>query len=137
MWRFVCVAVLAALVFTTRASAADGCENPKNSYDATYCFVKLFMAADDELNTAYQDLKQVLSKDQMEKLKGAQRAWIKYRNNACSSAGNIDVECNYKVNKSRVEALHDRLRECKTGHCRDDLLEAKEWEKTGEAPAAN
>jgi hypothetical protein len=48
---------------------------------------------------------------------------MKYRDYVCEDApGEIDVECNYKVNKERTEFLRDYLRECKMGNCHKDVM---------------
>jgi len=107
--------------------AGDECQNPKTSYDRTYCMAKLFMESDNELNAVYKELKSSLKKDLQQKLTEVQREWIKYRDGACESSGTIDVKCNYDVNRARTEFLRDRLRECKTGHCREDLIAQKSW----------
>jgi len=107
--------------------ADDACVNPKTSYDSTYCVAKLFFESDKELNDVYKDLTKAIKESEKKKLVEAQRAWIKFRNNACESFGTINVKCNYEVNKNRTEFLRDRLRECKTGNCRNDLLAKQDW----------
>jgi uncharacterized protein YecT (DUF1311 family) len=114
--------VIASSALFLAANAFAGCENPAPGYDKTYCLAKLFVETDNELNEAYKSLNSVLSADQRKKLLPAQRAWIKYRNLACSEGGTIDVACNFKVNKSRTKFLLDRLTECKIGACKNDLL---------------
>lgn len=114
------------LLQASPAIAGDGCEEPRNGYDATYCKSKLFMESDKELNSVYQELKTSLNAEQKTRLTQAQRNWIDFRDSECSrskgGAYTINVDCNYKVNRRRSEFLRDRLLECKTGHCRNDLL---------------
>ena len=111
----------------TVVNAYDGCKNPTSSYDSTYCTAKLFIESDKELNETYKSLTQQVNGDVKKSLVNAQRAWIKFRDNACESQGEIDVDCNYAVNKARDEFLRDRLRECKTGHCQNDLIASQNF----------
>jgi uncharacterized protein YecT (DUF1311 family) len=99
-----------------------GCEKPAPGYDATYCFAKLFLESDNELNNAYKILNSVMNPEQKKKLLTAQRSWIKYRNASCSDGGTINVDCNYDVNKKRTKFLLDRITECKVGACKNELL---------------
>ena len=110
------------------ALAEDGCKNPKTPYDRTYCVAKLFLESDNELNAVYKELKGALKKDGKDKLTQVQRDWIAYRDQKCSTNGDIEVQCNFDLNKARADYLRDRARECKTGHCQDDLIGKKSWE---------
>ena len=105
-----------------------GCEKPAPGYDTTYCYVKLFLQSDDELNEAYKSLSVLLNPEQKKKLIGAQRSWIKFRNAKCSDGGAIMVDCNYDVNKNRTKFLLDRITECKIGSCKNDLLGSENFD---------
>lgn len=109
------------------AFAYDGCTNPTTAYDKTYCLGKLFIESDQELNDAYKTLINLVSPDVKKQLVATQRSWIHYRDNACSNTGTIDVQCNYKVNKDRLVYLQNRIRECKTGHCQNQLIVANNF----------
>ena len=126
------VLLLCSMTQSQSARAEDGCANPKTSYDRTYCMAKLFMEADKDLNTVYKELSGMLKPDQKKKLVQAQRNWIKFRDTACETRGRINVDCNFKVNKERHDVLADRVRECKTGHCREDLLVQEDWKTPNE-----
>lgn len=52
----------------------------------------------------------------------AQRQWIKYRDETCSEEGAISEDCGLKVNQYRQIYLNERLRECKVGFCKNDLI---------------
>ena len=123
------VAILALFFSVTALDARgeDGCAHPRSSYDATYCMCKLFVESDKELNEVYKELSSTIKPDQKKKLVQVQRKWLKFRDSSCESSGTINVDCNYKVNKARTDALRDRLRECKTGHCREDLIVQEDW----------
>ena len=109
---------------------ADGeCDKYTTNYDRTYCFVKLFIESDNELNAVYKDLRKVIKAPVRDKLTLVQREWIKYRDVACQpQPGTIAVDCNYKLNRDRTEYLRDRLRECRAGTCREDKIAQKSWE---------
>ena len=104
------------------------CEKYKTSYDQTYCVAKLFLASDDELNAIYKKLKGKTQGEVQKSLVQVQRDWIKYRNNACERRGRIDVNCNFRVNRDRTNALRDRLRECETGSCNNELIGKPSWQ---------
>jgi uncharacterized protein YecT (DUF1311 family) len=116
------------LVSSGVAFAEGECDKYTTAYDRTYCMGKLFVESDKELNVVYKDLKNILKPDLKKKLTETQREWISYRDNACQNQpGTIDVACNYKVNKERTEFLRDRLRECRTGNVRADMIAKKSW----------
>ncbi len=109
-----------ALLVITNTYA--NCEKPAPGYDTTYCFAKLFLQSDDELNAAYKALSALLNPEQKKRLISAQRSWIKYRNAKCYDRGSIMVDCNFEVNKNRTKFLLDRVTECKIGSCKNDLI---------------
>lgn len=126
------IALLASCIALAAASFAQAdtgeCDKYTTSYDKTYCFSKLFVESDKELNTVYNDLRGVIKDSTKKQLVTVQRDWIKYRDKACQpESGTIDVDCNYGVNRKRADYLRDRLRECKAGTCRDDMIAAKSW----------
>ena len=114
-------------VFSSAAHAQSECDKYKTSYDKTYCFAKLFLESDKELNTVYGELQKQLKEPVRKQLTGVQRDWIKHRDAKCESSGTIDVDCNYRVNRDRAEYIRDRARECKAGTCRDELIGKKSW----------
>ena len=103
---------VAVLLCLPHAAKAGGeCDKYTTSYDKTYCMGKLFVESDKELNAAYKELKESLQGDVKKQLTETQRTWIKYRDNSCSENGDINVDCNYRVNRDRAEYLRDRSRE--------------------------
>jgi len=118
-----------AFVLACHNAVADGeCNKYTTSYDKTYCFSRLFVESDKELNVVYKELHAEIKDATKQALTSTQRNWIKYRDHACQpEAGSIDVSCNYDVNRKRAEYLRDRLRECKSGTCRDDMIGSKSW----------
>lgn len=109
------------------AQAQSECDKYKTSYDQTYCFAKLFLESDKELNVVYGELRNQLKEPVRTQLTGIQRDWIKHRDSKCESAGAIHVDCNYRVNRERAEYLRDRARECKAGTCRNEMIGKKSW----------
>jgi len=115
---------------TAVAAHADTgeCDKYKTGYDRTYCFAKLFMEADKELNTVYTELREAIKESTKQKLKETQRDWIQYRNTTCEeNPGTINVDCSFRVNQERTEYLRSRLLECKAGSCRTDLIGQRSW----------
>jgi uncharacterized protein YecT (DUF1311 family) len=127
MNNFTKLFLVAAALFCTAAQAQSECDKYKTSYDKTYCFAKLFLESDKELNLVYGELQKQLKEPARKQLTGVQRDWIKHRDATCERSGAIDVDCNYRVNRDRAEYLRDRARECKTGTCRDEMISKKSW----------
>jgi uncharacterized protein YecT (DUF1311 family) len=124
----ICAVISSLLMFSTTAFALGEWDNYTTSYDRTYCFSKLLVESDKELNEVYKQLKSGIKPDSKRKLTEIQREWMHYRDNTCQEEpGTIIVNCNYYVNKGRTEYLRDRLRECKTGNCRYDMIVKKNW----------
>ena len=127
MKSFLKTIFLAVAICSSTAYAQSECDKYKTSYDKTYCFGKLFLESDKELNTVYGELHKQVKEPVGKQLTSVQRDWIKYRDSECESGGRINVSCNYKVNRERAEYLRDRARECKAGTCRDELIGKKSW----------
>lgn len=115
------------LVLSANVQATEACKRFTTSYDKTYCTAKLFVESDTELNQVYKELKSKLKEDVAKGLTRIQRDWIQYRNATCSDRTEIDVACNYQVNRGRTEYLRDRLRECKTGNCDSTAITRQSW----------
>jgi len=124
---FISSVVLALTGLTAFSAQADECDKYKTNYDQTYCFAKLLVESDKELNTVYGELRNASRDPAKQQLKGVQLEWIRYRDTTCASSGAINVDCNYRVNRERAEYLRDRARECKAGTCRDDMIARKSW----------
>lgn len=129
MKRLIGGLLASALALSFHSAQAQGeCDKYTTSYDLTYCYSKLFLESDKELNSVYSELRGVLKEGPKKQLQSVQRDWIKYRDQTCQpTAGTINVDCNYEVNRKRTEYLRDRLRECKAGTCRDDMVASKSW----------
>lgn len=123
-------AALALGLLTSQAAWAQPgeCDRYNTAYDQTYCFAKLFLESDKELNEVYKSLRGSVSGDTRQGLTEVQRNWIRHRDATCQpEEGRIDVQCNYRLNRERAEYLRDRLRECKAGTCRNDMITRPSW----------
>lgn len=124
------IALTTILLFTSNVYAIPECDKYTTSYDKTFCYSKLFVESDKELNVVYKELRALLKPNIKQALTLTQRDWMSYRDNTCQPVqGRIDVDCNYQVNRDRTYYLQDRLRECKAGTCRNDMISSSSWEK--------
>ena len=130
MKRAITVLLASFTVFSFQGTrAAETCDKYTNSYDKTYCFSKLFVESDTQLNVAYKALYGFLQGRDRVRLQQAERDWIKYRDRTCqTNPGAINVECNYEVNRKRSEYLRSRLLECKAGACHSDMIGSHSWQ---------
>lgn len=127
--KLITVATFTAAILgvASTAQAQDECAKYTTSYDRTYCFAKLFLESDKDLNAVYGELAKAVSQPVRIQLRDTQRTWITYRDQTCESKGTINVNCNYRVNRERAIYLRDRLTECKAGTCRNDKIAAPSW----------
>ncbi|MGF1521452.1 MAG: lysozyme inhibitor LprI family protein [Leptolyngbyaceae cyanobacterium] len=68
-----------------------------------------FEAADDELNTVYQDLQSYLTPEEQELLTDAQLEWINYRDAHCAFEDEDTNACLAQVTETRVKQLQEQL----------------------------
>jgi uncharacterized protein YecT (DUF1311 family) len=111
----------------TSALAASACSNPSSDFDQVYCYAKLFMQADTDLNVAYKNLVSKLNPDGRAALKKSELAWIKTRNGQCTETRASDIlvnlDCTVEQTVSRTHWLGDRLRECSASGCMNEKLQ--------------
>ena len=100
---------------TAVPSAAQNCNNPATTRDMVECQAMEYQAADDELNSAYQNVR--ADQDQTGRiiLRDAQRAWIKYRDAECNRhadfarggtiASTIKLSCLTQMTAQRTQEL--------------------------------
>lgn len=129
MPRYFKFIVTTALICSSQLVFATGeCDKYTTPYDRTYCFAKLFVESDRELNVVYKELQGKLKSKAKQSLTEVQRDWLSYRDIACQpNQGTIIVDCNYAINRDRTIYLRDRLTECKAGTCREDMIGSKSW----------
>lgn len=122
--------LLAAAVLALPAGsafAANGCKNPNSDFDVVYCYSKLYMQADADLNKVYGDLRKKLDKDGQAMLKTSELAWIKQRNAQCAENRGteilVNLDCTVDQTTQRTNWLSDRLRECTAAACKNEKLQ--------------
>ena len=119
----------AAIIVLTGVSATPAradCEDPKNAFDDVYCYSKLYIEADGDLNKAYGELAGLLSKAEKATLKKGELAWIRTRNGKCSRQEGddnfVDMDCAVAATRDRTAFLQDRTQECKASKCQASKL---------------
>jgi uncharacterized protein YecT (DUF1311 family) len=100
----------------TVAPAKPLCENAKTQLEINECMAAAYKAADAELNSLYVSLQGKPGAVTSEKLRAAQRAWIKYRDANCDAeaelyeGGSIRPAmysgCLERVTRARIAELH-------------------------------
>jgi uncharacterized protein YecT (DUF1311 family) len=97
------------------------CENAPSQYEADECAHKEYVAADAELNKAYNRLASKLEdREQRAQLKAAELAWIKYRDSNCDFEGSfykggtmrpmIESFCKTDMTRARTARLREQLK---------------------------
>ncbi|MGL6547688.1 lysozyme inhibitor LprI family protein [Aeromonas hydrophila] len=71
------------LLAVSTVQASDDCIEPMTQAAMNICAMQDYTKADAELNAAYRKLVATLDKDQLGRLKTAQRAWITFRDAQC------------------------------------------------------
>ena len=120
MRRFV-LAALAASMVPAGAHAAESCDVPKTGFDNVYCFAKVFMDLDRQLNDNYRALMTRLDPTQKQNLRDGQRQWMSKRDAACyrdeDNSNYVDITCALSTTRKRIQFLSDRLAECRATGC--------------------
>lgn len=103
------------------AAFADCMDNAKTTVDMQNCNDLDYKAADNELNRVYKQLRAYLDNEGKEKLKKAELAWIKYRDENCAfhadryRGGSFQSVqhglCLITMTKERTNELKDQLKE--------------------------
>jgi uncharacterized protein YecT (DUF1311 family) len=98
------------------ASSKPACENAMTQLEINQCMSAAYKAADTELNSLYASLQGKPGDAVSEKLRIAQRAWIKYRDANCEAEAELyaggSVEptvragCLERVTRARIAELH-------------------------------
>lgn len=103
--------------------AKDPCADAQSQAEMNICSAKKLKAADEELNRVYNRLTSVLSEDaaQRDRLKTAETAWIKYRDDNCEyesavyEGGSIRPLiynlCMERMTKARTAELRSQIKE--------------------------
>lgn len=120
-------AVVALLVVLTGGYASgqgkkpDPCANAQTQAEMNICAGKEYQAADKALNQTYQRLVSMLNGDEKLQLKGAQNAWLKYRDANCEfvadqyKGGSIRPTilglCLADMTRNRTAELKDQIKD--------------------------
>ena len=109
-----------------QAQAQNGCDGPKTGFDAVYCFARVYMELDGQLNANYRALLKQVSSPQAIVLRQGQRNWMAMRDRTCLDAGGegykVNINCAIGTTRRRVQFLSDRIAECRANGCRMTLL---------------
>ena len=106
-----------------RRAAKDPCRDPQSQAEMNMCAREKFKAADAELNRVYSRLASLLADNegQREKLKAAETAWLKYRDDNCEYEASffdggsmrplILSSCFERMTKARAAELRGQIKE--------------------------
>jgi uncharacterized protein YecT (DUF1311 family) len=118
-------AILVGAIIWGGQAKAD-CEDPKNAFDDVYCYSKLYIEADGDLNKAYSELTKLLSKDEKATLKKGELAWMRARDGKCSKQEGddnfVDLDCAVEETRNRIAFLEERTQECRASKCQAGKL---------------
>lgn len=107
---------LLPFLLTACVTSSKICEHPNSAYDRSYCQAKLFLHSDEELNETYQLLIKNAAPDKKKHLVAKELKWMKHRERNCLMDGDINLECNLKMNQERIAFLKMELQESKSKH---------------------
>jgi uncharacterized protein YecT (DUF1311 family) len=116
--RTVVLAGMCAALWSSGATAAP-CDAPKPGFDSVYCFAKIYMALDQQLNENYRALIAAIPSGQQSVLRDSQRGWISARDRKCYDFGtsSVNINCALDTTRQRVQFLSDRAAECRSVGC--------------------
>ena len=107
---------VAGLALLGSGTAHADCASSKNEFEDVYCYAKLYIASDNDLNAAYKAITAKLDADTKSVLKKSQLAWMKKRNEECGQTDSdgyyVDLSCAVDFTRNRTRFLHDRQAEC-------------------------
>lgn len=108
-------------LLSVQLAFADNCDNPRDDFDGLYCMNKIYMKADEELNSSFKELRLLLNADEKKALLKTQLQWIETRNSTCSMKNSqgffVNLNCVKNTTIERTNILRDRIRECKATGC--------------------
>jgi uncharacterized protein YecT (DUF1311 family) len=106
-----------------KRNAKDPCDDPQSQAEMNMCAAEKFKAADAELNRVYKRLVSLLADNegQSGKLKAAETAWLKYRDDNCEYEASffdggsmrplILSSCFERMTKARAAELRGQIKE--------------------------
>lgn len=117
--------ILGSLAASSSASAAAiDCINPQTQSDITQCASEAYKAADQELNSTYQEVLKRTNNEHSTLLRKAQELWIQYRDADCkfqsfktsdgSVGSTVHLQCITDKTKARTAEFKTML-QCPEG----------------------
>lgn len=118
-----CAALSATADAARRRKAKDPCDDAQSQAEMNMCAAAKFKAADAELNRVYNRLASKLGEDsaQRDRLKAAETAWLKYRDDNCDYESSfyeggsirplIHSSCLERMTKARTAELRGQIKE--------------------------
>ena len=116
-----CLLFAVAAPAQKKRAAKDPCPGAYTQYDMNACAHRAFQAADAALNRAYNQLSSKLDEGRRAKLKEAELAWLKYRDNNCEFVSSeyeggsmrpmVHSFCLADVTRERTAELRRQLKE--------------------------
>ncbi|WP_353472842.1 lysozyme inhibitor LprI family protein [Salipiger sp. H15] len=113
------IALIAAAALFLADAAAAQCSNAQTTVEMRDCAGREYAAADAELNAVYAQLKASASEPVMAQVRAAQRAWIPFRDAACTAEAApyeggtiqplVEVSCLTRLTRRRSEDLRALL----------------------------
>ena len=117
---FAAASAVVALVCVAGGARAD-CSTSKNDFEDVYCYAKIYIDSDNDLNQAYKALVAKLNAEQKSALKKGQLAWMQSRNDECGQTDSdgyyVDLSCAVDTTRARTKFLRARKAECEAGSC--------------------
>ena len=114
------------LLASSGAAWAGSCDAPKTGFDNVYCFAKVYMDLDRQLNDNYAALMRQIGPAQKAALREGQRGWIGVRDAKCyaadGKANRLNIDCALTTTRRRIQFLSDRLAECRATGCNPGKL---------------
>jgi uncharacterized protein YecT (DUF1311 family) len=126
--RHLPVLLLTMLCLTPAAGAKDGCEG-ETQYEMNMCAGEKFEKANKAMNERYSELMKRLDRENRDKLRQAQRAWVSYRDKVCEFEANglgsvrptIFAGCLTMLTEGHIKYLDSQLT------CEEGDLSCKGW----------
>lgn len=84
--------VIGIILCTSMAANATDCSEAYSTIQIVACHEDRYLAADQALNAIYKEMMRSLSPEAGEKLKQAQRAWLKYRDASIALIAEIEKD---------------------------------------------
>src|SRR6266581_4310914 len=115
------ISITLGTTFGQGRKQSDPCANAQSQAEMNICAGKEYKAADATLNQVYRQLVSMLDDQEKSQLKGAQTAWLKYRDTNCEFVADqykggtirpmIHGLCLADVTKNRTTELRNQIKD--------------------------